>query len=150
MLWNCLCLLPSDNFFNIFFKKNCFWSVIKFGSRSGPEVKKIVSYSTQLSTKFILLINVKMPTSVGILTFMSMINTTSERHKTRNFFICRGFSFFEQLNFHAQLSWAWKKFYKLGAWPNKMSGLILIQNVCKNYQMTLAGNELKPFLTGIP
>ena len=30
---------------------------------------------TQLSTKFILLINVKMLTIVGILTFISMINT---------------------------------------------------------------------------
>ena len=70
--------------------------------------------STQLSTKFILLINVKMPTIVGILTFMSIINTTSERHKARNFFICRYFSFYEQLKFCAQSSWAWKKFYNLG------------------------------------
>ena len=31
----------------------------------------------QLSMKFIMLINVKMPTIVGILTFISMINTTS-------------------------------------------------------------------------
>ena len=44
-----------------------------------PEVIKLCSYSTQLSTKFIQLINVKMPTIVGILTFISMINTTSER-----------------------------------------------------------------------
>ena len=44
-----------------------------------PEVIKLFSCSTQLSTKFILLINVKMPTFVGILTFISMINTTSER-----------------------------------------------------------------------
>ena len=41
----------------------------KFGTRSGPEVIKLFSYSTQLSTKFILLINVKMPTIVDILTF---------------------------------------------------------------------------------
>ena len=41
----------------------------------GPEVIKLFSCSTQLSTKFILLINVKMPTIVGILTFISMINT---------------------------------------------------------------------------
>ena len=44
-----------------------------------PEVINLFSYSTQLSTKFILLINVKMPTAVGILTFISTINTTSER-----------------------------------------------------------------------
>ena len=30
--------------------------------------------------------NVKMPTIVGILTFISMLNTTSERLKARNFF----------------------------------------------------------------
>ena len=42
--------------------------------KSRPEVIKLLSYSTQLSTKFILLINVKMPTIVGILTFISMIN----------------------------------------------------------------------------
>ena len=37
----------------------------------GPDVIKLFSCSTQLSTKFILLINVKMPT---ILTVISMIN----------------------------------------------------------------------------
>ena len=51
-----------------------------------------------------MLINVKMPTSVGILTFISMIDRTSERLKARNFFICRYFSFYEQLKFRAQLS----------------------------------------------
>ena len=69
----------------------------------GPEVIKLFPWSTQLSTKFILLINVKMPTMVGILTFISMINTTPERLKAINFFICRYFSFYEQLKFHAQL-----------------------------------------------
>ena len=54
--------------------------------------------------EFILLINVEMPTIVGILTFISMINTTSERLKERNFFLCRYFSFYEQLKFRAQLS----------------------------------------------
>ena len=37
----------------------------------GPEVIKLFSCSTQLSMKFFLLIIVKMPTVVGILTFMS-------------------------------------------------------------------------------
>ena len=40
----------------------------------GLEVLKLSSCSNQLSTKFILLINVKMPTIVSILTFISMIN----------------------------------------------------------------------------
>ena len=55
------------------------------------EVIKLFSYSTQLGTEFILLINVKMPTTVGILTFVSMINTTSEKLKAKK--INRYFSF---------------------------------------------------------
>ena len=72
------------------YKRVCYW----------PEVIKLFQCSTQLSTKFILLINVKMTTIVGILTFISMINTTSEILKARNFFICQYFSFYEQLKFH--------------------------------------------------
>ena len=53
---------------------------------------KLFSYLTQLSMKSILLLNVKMPTIVGILTFMSMINATAERLKARHFFICQYFS----------------------------------------------------------
>ena len=41
------------------------------GSVPGPEVIKLFSCSTLLSTKFILLINVKMPTIVGILIFIA-------------------------------------------------------------------------------
>ena len=77
---------------------------VGFLGEPGFQVIKLFSYSTQLSMKFILLINVKMPTIVGILTFNSIINTTSERLKARHFFICRYFSFYEQLKFHAQLS----------------------------------------------
>ena len=40
-----------------------------------PEVIKIFSCSTQLSMNFLLLINVKMPKIVGILTFMSRKNS---------------------------------------------------------------------------
>ena len=42
---------------------------------SGPEVIKLFLCSTQLSMKFFLLIIVKMPTVVGILTFMSRKNS---------------------------------------------------------------------------
>ena len=42
---------------------------------SGPEVIKLLSCSTPLSMNFFLLINVKMPTIVGILTFMSGQNS---------------------------------------------------------------------------
>ena len=85
--------------------------------KAGPEVIKRFPCSTQLSTKsnllinvkmlstkFILLINVNMPTIGGILTFISMINTTSERLKVIHFLICRYFSFYEQLKFRVQLS----------------------------------------------
>ena len=44
---------------------------------AGREIIKIMLNSAE--HEFILLINVKMPTIVGILTFISMINTTSER-----------------------------------------------------------------------
>ena len=43
-------------------------------AQTGPEVIKIFSCSTQLSMKFFLLINIKMPTIVGILTVLSGTN----------------------------------------------------------------------------
>ena len=46
-----------------------------------------------------MLINAKMPTIVGILTFISMISTTSESLKARKVFIFQHFSFFSSLNF---------------------------------------------------
>ena len=56
--------------------------------QSGPEVIKLSMLNS---------------TIVGILTFTSMINTTSERLKARNFF-CRYFSFYGQLKSGAHLS----------------------------------------------
>ena len=44
-------------------------------SYTGPEVIKLFPCAAQLSMKFFLLINVKMPTIVGILTFMSWKNS---------------------------------------------------------------------------
>ena len=89
------------------------WAVSRIQIRPGGY--KTLFISTQMSTKFILLINVKMPTIVGILTFISTINTTSERLKARHIFICWYFSFHEQLKIDAQLTWAWKCFYNLEA-----------------------------------
>ena len=43
--------------------------------RLGPELIKLFSCSNQMSMKFFLLINVKMPTIVGILIFMSRKNS---------------------------------------------------------------------------
>ena len=49
---------------------------------------KLFSCSTQMSIRFILLINVKMPTIVGILTFISRIQISpymSEKFKINSF-----------------------------------------------------------------
>ena len=70
----------------------------------GAEVIKLFSCSAQLSLKFILLINVKMPTIVGILTFMSRINYWFLSFETEFSTIFDYFNIYEQLKFHAQLS----------------------------------------------
>ena len=49
--------------------------------KPGPEVIKLFSCSTQLSMKFFPLINVKMPTIVGILTCMSGKNSILGLHE---------------------------------------------------------------------
>ena len=72
--------------------------------RPGPEVIKLFSCSAQLRLKFILLINVKMPTIVGILTFISRINYQILRYKPEFSTNFDYFSIYEQLKFHAQLS----------------------------------------------
>ena len=74
------------------------------GSNQALRLYNFFPCSTHLSTKFILLINVKMPTIVGILISICMINTTSVRFKARNFFICLYFSFYEQMKFRSKLS----------------------------------------------
>ena len=79
-----------------------------------PEVIKLFSCSTQLSMKFSPLINVKMPTIVGILTFMRGKNSILGISEPKNSLISWYLSTYEHLKFHAQLSWAWKKFYNLG------------------------------------
>ena len=59
------------------------------------------SFSTQLSMKFILLLNVNMPKIIGILAFISWINIIA---KTICIFQCMHCSFYEHLEFHAQVS----------------------------------------------
>ena len=75
---------------------------------------------------FILLINVKMPTIVGILTFINMTNATSERFKARHFLICRYFIVYEQLKFRAQLR-SMKKNYNLGVWFGPENPELLVE-----------------------
>ena len=54
---------------------------------------------------------------IVILTLISRINESSERLKASNTYIVQHLSFYEQLKFHAQLSWAQKKYYNLRAVP---------------------------------
>ena len=62
---------------------------------------------------FIMLINVEiMPTIIGILKFISMIIKIPKSLKARKVFIFQHFSFYKQLQFHAQLSF--KSFITLG------------------------------------
>ena len=64
---------------------------------------KLFTYSIQLNTKFVLLINVKMPTIVGIVTVICKINTASESIKARKMCTFQH-SFYDQSKFHARLS----------------------------------------------
>ena len=102
---NTINITIKTTFTNTGFKpsKICSRNQFKIWLCPGPEVIKLFSCSTQLSTKFTKLINVKMPTIVGILTFISMIKTTSERPTARHSFIRLYFCFYEQLKFPAQL-----------------------------------------------
>ena len=68
-----------------------------------------------------LLINVKMPSTVGILTFMSRKNSILSLSEPEKCWISWYFHTYEHLKFHAQVSWAWKKFYNLGARQPKVA-----------------------------
>ena len=72
--------------------------------QSGPEVIKLFPCSAQLRLKFILLINVKMPTIVGILTFISRINYCLMGFMPEFSTDLGYFSIYELLKIHAQLS----------------------------------------------
>ena len=62
-----------------------------------PRGYKTLLRSVHLSMKLILLINVKMPTIVGILSFISRIDTPSDVFSMDLFLIIQHFSFNEQL-----------------------------------------------------
>ena len=65
---------------------------MSFVNSPGPDVMKFLSCPTHLNMNFIMLVKIKMPTSVGILTFISMINTSTESLKAaRKLFILSAF-----------------------------------------------------------
>ena len=64
---------------------------------------------------------------IGIFIFMTKWNfmlSWVEHEKSFNYWY---FYFYDQVKFHAQLSWAWKKFYNLGA----VSHLLYCNGCCK-------------------
>ena len=79
---------------------------------SGTEILKLFSCSTEMSMKFIMLINVEMSRIVGILIFMRMINTTSESLNARKVIIFQHFSFYEQLKFHSCMGICYAKLFE--------------------------------------
>ena len=81
----------------------------------GPEVIKLFSCSTQLSMKFVLLINLKLLTILNsfLLNIAEHENFSANKYENAN--LSWHFHIYWQRKFHAQLSWAWKKFYNLGA-----------------------------------
>ena len=66
--------------------------------------------------KFVLLINIKL-LYIAISFLLNIAeheNLYANKYENANF--CWHFHIYSQRKFHAQLSWAWKKFYNLGAW----------------------------------
>ena len=85
-------------------RKPCHLWAFSSGMLPSPKVIKLFSCSAQLRLKFSLLINVKMPTVIGILTFISRINYCLMGF-IQDFSTDLGyFSINELLKFHAQLS----------------------------------------------
>ena len=68
-------------------------------SSSGSEVIKIFSGSTQLSLKFSLLINMKMPTIVGIFIFLAEKFSCSAMFSKKEFAVDSNFEFISTTNF---------------------------------------------------
>ena len=84
--------------------------------RPGLEIIKLFSCSTQLNMKFILLINVKMPTIVGILAFISRINTPSKSFKGSKIFYLSPFYPLWAVELSRSVELSMKKFYKCEGW----------------------------------
>ena len=94
-----------------------------YATKSGQKVIKLLSCSTQLSTKFILLINVKMPTYVGILTFISRINTPTWSLTARKLIIFQLSALISSFNF---MLIEHEKFYNLEARFSRIEAQIII------------------------
>ena len=90
------CLIYNQNIFVLL-------GMLNFTRMVVQAPKLLFSCSTQLSMKFFLLINVKMPTFVGIVTFMSWKNSILGLSEPKNSRISRYLCIYEHSKFHAQL-----------------------------------------------
>ena len=77
--------------------------------------------------EIILLINVKMPTCVGILTFIGRINTLSESFKARTIFTFQHFSFSEHIKLHALAD------QNFAGYTDDFDGFIMQWFICQFY-----------------
>ena len=109
------CIPRFSWIFSVFSTRtSCLWcGKLRPTWKPGPEVIKHFSYSLQLSMKFFLLINNKMPAFWYLLAGKISCSALLCRKKSIN---CWHLIFYKRNKFHSQLSWAWKKFYKLGPW----------------------------------
>ena len=92
---------------------------------------------------FSLLINVKMPTSFGILTFMSRKNSNLGVYEPEQCCISWYFYIYEHIKFHAQLSWAWRKFINLGPWSGYLLFAILLLFSCVVFMLVIYGPSIE-------
>ena len=90
------------------------------------------SCTNHLSMKLILLISVKMPSNVGVLTFISSIDITHLSFNAREIFIFQRFSFHGNSKFRTQLSLK-NQFYYL------VAGLVL--SALTDYRYHVLSNE---------
>ena len=77
----------QNDFFQKYLSETPSVNVKQFGSRSGPEVIKLFSCSTQLSTKFQLLIKTKIPTNKEVSCFKSLRCCIYHANKSRMNFV---------------------------------------------------------------
>ena len=92
----------------------------------GPEVIKLLPCSTQLSMEFYLLINSKLLISTVIFLLSLAEYEIFSAYEYENANISWHFHIYQQRKFHAQLSWARKKFYNLGTRPSSDLEILLL------------------------
>ena len=95
------------------FQKGVIKSTIQYPILRSRDYKTF-SCSTELSIKFIMLTNTKLPTIVDILTFISWLEQHLRAWKHEQCSIVSVIVFMCVCNFYSQLSWAWKRFFNLG------------------------------------